>query len=167
MASNYTINVSPGATFNDIHDNENVYLTVAEGKTLIGEGNEQIIRSSDEPAAEAKRDHLPPLKLNDDTEGMKEALKPFFKPVFYGVGGIRIDYLSYLVDDMSTLSTHREVAMLALMIHNSSSFKNSSERTFTRWYRKFCDIVHSPCLKSLRPSRLAPTETMKSTFSYL
>lgn len=167
MASNYTINVSPGATFNDIHDNENVYLTVAEGKVTIRKGQEPSAEEGTALTAEAKHEHLPPLKLNDDTEGIKEALKPFFKPVFYGVGGMRIDYLSYLVDDMSTLSTHREVAMLALMIHNSSSFKNSSERTFTRWYRKFCDIVHSPCLKSLRPSRLAPTEAMKSTFSYL
>ena len=48
MASNYTINMQPGVIYNDIHDNENVYLTVADGKVTIGKGNEQMIRSSND-----------------------------------------------------------------------------------------------------------------------
>ena len=48
MASNYTINMQPGVIYNDIHDNENVYLTVADGKVTIGKGNEQMIKSSND-----------------------------------------------------------------------------------------------------------------------
>lgn len=37
MASNYTINMQPGVIYNDIHDNEVVNLTVADGKVTVGE----------------------------------------------------------------------------------------------------------------------------------
>lgn len=47
MASNYTINMQPGVIYNDIHDNEVVNLTVADGKVTIGRGQEQMIGSSD------------------------------------------------------------------------------------------------------------------------
>ena len=188
MANNI-VYMTAGASYVDIHDNEVVNLTVADGTVTFDTpaappagtgtarppartaGNTSSRRPATENPAGTTREQEPtagthfPHHVN--WPEVEEILKGFFTPAFLGIGGAHVNQMDKLMADIRSLATsRRDLAMLALLMYRSPSFRRR-HRTFSQWYRAFCSIVGCPAVSNCRPARLQPSEQMLRSFRYL
>ena len=75
MASNYTINMQPGVIYNDIHDNEVVNLTVADGKVTEVEA-EEVEAEEVEALLESSQHEQPAVDMRGNGEELCHFVHP-------------------------------------------------------------------------------------------
>ena len=65
-------------------------------------------------------------------------------------------------------NSDKDLARIALLIYESKCFLNNDYRTFSKWYKDFCEIVGCTYHKSYAPSALNPIpENLNKNFSFL
>lgn len=99
-------------------------------------------------------------------------LENYFKPAFRGLGAHNFNYFSYFVEGLEELkkanATAKDFAQIALMCYKSEQMNDRRPRTFTKWYKRFCELTGCKHIPSYSKDKLTNiSEKLKNRFNYL
>lgn len=106
--------------------------------------------------------------INSPRSIKENELKDCFILSFKGGGSGNIDYFKdNLLPDLQQNWNDKDFARIALMIYDSGKLMSAMRpNTFTKWYKKFCELVGCGFHK-YKPNALNPDERLKKAFYYL
>jgi hypothetical protein len=111
--------------------------------------------------------HLPSTPADSNNlpfEFIAERLKKHFKYIFTKDGGGFETLMNLLQCNQSDYKR----AIIACQIYNSKYFIKGDFKTFSSWYKTFCDIMGCKFHKDYKPSNLMPqTEEEKMSYNFL
>lgn len=99
-----------------------------------------------------------------DSDGLKE----YFISSFKGMGNGNLNNFDNLIEDLKHKRTMKEVAQIALLIHQSDKLNSRRPNTFAEWYRIFCKFTNNTYSPDYKPSNLKNIpDSLKKVFSYI
>lgn len=134
-------------------------------------GNKSISQSSLQPSDIAK----PSIKETEAKERIidKDKLSDYFKSQFKGMGRCENDFeklikeLEKITDDYEKKRIGKQIAQIALLIHNSGKLNARRPEHFIDWHKIFCECIAIPYIKYF-PSKLKPLpKNLIDLFIYL
>ena len=93
----------------------------------------------------------------------KERLKTHFKYPFNREGG----GINTLINMLKGYHDRKDIAMIAHEIYQSKYFMKGDYKSFSSWYKTFCDIVGTKCCESYKPSKLKLNKEQEASFYFL
>lgn len=98
-----------------------------------------------------------------ETQIDTKRLKTHFKYPFNIEGG----GINTLVNMLKGHHDRKDIAMIAHEIYQSRYFMKGDYKSFSLWYKTFCDIVGTKCCESYKPSKLKPSKEQEASFCFL